>query len=148
MSAGLINVETKKRSIEDIFSGDADDVEPPKKKANKMVAAEGEGITASPSDMKNIQELLASTKKQIEEKKRQTQSLLAQQGLAQPSTSTQPVQHVQPPVQLPLLQTPKLQASVHPLAYSRELHLVRGTGLGPSALDKAIKAAEVGILWL
>ena len=139
-------METKKRRVEDIFSGDVDDVEPPKKKANTMIAPESEGVTASPSDVKNIQELLASTKKQIEEKKRQTQSLLAQQGLAQPSTSTQPpAQYVQPPSQLPLLQTPKVQASVHPLAYSRELHLVRGTGLGPSALDKAIKAAEVGL---
>lgn len=37
----------------------------------------------------------------------------------------------------------QLGATVHPLAYSRELHMVRNAGLGPSALDKAIKAAEV-----
>lgn len=125
-----------------------DDLEPPKKKASK-VPTEAEGALPSPSDVQDIKELLASTKKQIEEKKRQTQSLLAQQGLAQPPPPPQQPLPLAPQGvgvvnQAPLLQTPRQQqGSVHPLAYSRELHLVRGSGLGPSALDKAIKAAEV-----
>ena len=145
---------SKKRSIQDIFSSDADvpqssDVEPPKKKrASRFIAAEmaeSSPKETSTNDSGDIQKLLASTIKQIEERKKQTQVLLAkqtsstaqQQGLVQQNFSVTP--------QLPLLQTPFLQrnTSVHPLAYSREKHLALGMAMGGSALDKAVKAAEV-----
>lgn len=90
---------------------------------------------------------------QIEVRKRQNQALLAQQNYAsviasQPPALTQALlmqQSLALASQKPLLQTPMQQTSqsVHPLAYSRELHLTRGLSMGPSALDKAVKAAEV-----
>lgn len=112
--------------------------------------------TEAVTEPQDIQKLLASARKQIEERTKQTQALLAQQGLvSQPQMQTpsvlaqqgwggQPQLQMQGFPQPPLLQTPRQHStSVHPLAYSREKHLARGLGLNPSALDKAIKAAEV-----
>ena len=147
----------KKRSIQDIFSSDADgsqndELEPPKKRASRFIAAEMQADShpaeAGASDSADIQKLLATTMKQIEERKKQTQALLAQQSvnLQQPQgLLQQPQGLLQPP--LPLLQTPFPQrnTSVHPLAYSREKHLALGMAMGGCALDKAVKAAEVRV---
>lgn len=138
---------SKKRSIQDIFSSgnDEEDEPPRKKRSSKFEGLESEAAQPDASDVQDIQELLATTKRQIEERKRQNQVLLAQQGFA-----PQQAPIVLPTLsfvglQNPLLQQPLVQhsPSVHPLAYSRELHLTRGMSMGPSALDKAVKAAEV-----
>ena len=141
----------KKRSIQDIFSSEGDgpqndDLEPPKKRASRFIAAEMQADShpteADSSDSADIQKLLATTMKQIEERKKQTQALLAQQSVG--AMNLQQSQGLLQP-QLPLLQTPFPQrnTSVHPLAYSREKHLALGMAMGGSALDKAVKAAEV-----
>ncbi len=149
-----VSSSSKKRNIQDIFSSDADvsqtdDIEPPKKKrASRFIEMADSPADAGTSDSGNIQKLLATTMKQIEERKKQTQALLAQQTLVavnipQPQGLVQQNFGVVP--QLPLLQTPFMQrnTSVHPLAYSREKHLALGMAMGGSALDKAVKAAEV-----
>ena len=157
---------SKKRNFEDIFSDAVDPsqselVEPPKKKrTSRFVKEEEEESKNTDENDKNpqeIQRLLEETKKQIEERKKQTEALLAKQGLSVPKV-VQPPSH-QPVVTPSLLPTPTppllpippsmgQKSSVHPLAYSRELHMARGLGMGPSALDKAIKAAEVRIILL
>ena len=121
-----------------------------------MRGREGKGLLETPpaADLKepqDIQKLLATTMKQIEERKKQTQALLAQKGL--PMSSPPPAQPpllATPPIGLPLAVPPFMRGqhgrqgtSVHPLAYSQQLHEARGLGMGPSDLDKAIKAAEV-----
>lgn len=115
-----------------------------------------EAESATTSDQQDIQELLAITKKQIEERKKQNQALLAQQttlvpmGLPPVGQAHNPLATGGPPgmqgIQKVLLNRPLIpqqNVSVHPLAYSRELHMTRGMSMGPSALDKAVKAAEV-----
>ena len=120
------------------------------------IESDGGGVGAT-SDQQDIQELLAITKKQIEERKRQNQALLAQQGLVAMGLppvgqAHNPLATSGPPgmqgIQKVLLNRPLVvqqSVSVHPLAYSRELHMTRGMSMGPSALDKAVKAAEVRI---
>ena len=165
LSSALSDVSStssKKRNIQDIFSTDADasqsdDVEPPKKKrASRFITSEigdfpptDAGTSESGTgDSGDIQKLLATTMKQIEERKKQTQALLSQQTLGAgnlPQQQGLAQQGFGVATQLPLLQTPFVQrnTSVHPLAYSREKHLALGMAIGGSALDKAVKAAEV-----
>lgn len=97
-SSGNISAP-KKRSFQDMFSSDpvpdqdSEASQPPKKRPSTLPSGAGEGLESEPpsssADARDIQELLESTKRQIEEKKRQTQSLLAKQGLLQtPSPAT------------------------------------------------------------
>ena len=155
------STSSKKRTIQDIFSNDADppqtdDVEPLKKrprpsrfKASEMgdiLPTDAGSSESGTSDSEDIQKLLATTIKQIEERKKQNQALLSQQTLGAVNLPQQQGQSFGVTTQLPLLQTPFMQqrnTSVHPLAYSREKHLALGMAMGGSALDKAVKAAEV-----
>ena len=141
-------VTSRKRKMEDIFSTDTEtDNEPKKKRSSKFGVEDLEADKSGSSDVQDIQELLATTKKQIEERKKQTQMLLAKQGLPPPAPPPAALPSQQSTgFQQPLLQHPPAAATVHPLAYSRELHMTRGMALGPSALDKAVKAAEVRFL--
>lgn len=157
LSAFSAPITSKKRSIQDIFSGDAEGDEadhPKKKKLSRFVAeAADDEPTPIPSatESQDVQQLVVSTMKQIEERRKQTQALLAQQGLAMPLQPQQPMpalfgqQGLGGMQQSPLLKTPFQQrnTSVHPLAYTREKHIALGMTMGPSALDKAVKAAEV-----
>ena len=125
-----------KRSIdEDVTSVEGDDVRgdqnqpfQKKKRTSRFegAAANDSASTASngmPSSQ-NIQELLANTKKQIEERKKQTQVLLGQQRL--PTAG--------------LLPTPNVSSmNVYPIAE----HVM--SSAMSEAVEKARKAAEVSI---
>lgn len=191
-----------KRSAQEIFGKEDEDDELPKKKRTSRftipstAVVEEEVALKSNNDPKEINEskihldikaMLSDTRKQIEERKRQTHSILTQQNMSASASAVVP-----PPASVPLLPLPKpvsalplppLQGSVppavhqqqqlqqqglgltqqsmriqgnnamfaaamqnrsvHPLAYARELQMMRGMTVGPSALDKAMKAAEV-----
>ena len=100
----------------------------PSQKKKRMSRFEG-GATSDPvgngiPSSQNIQELLASTKKQIEERKKQTQALLAQQQV--PTAALLPTPSA-PPVNM----------------YSAAEHVM--SAAMSEAVEKARKAAEVRI---
>lgn len=170
---------SKKRSLVDRLGGDNEDDDDgggiPRKKHSslsvlmKLSEDEKSSVNGKPAKSKDsvtpldIQAMLANTKKQIEERKRQTETLLAQKqtgasgGLLSarapaPAAVSQPkpvvaavLQH-----QREVLQQGKtvFQGSTHPLAYQRQLQELYGTTLGPNALDKVMKNAEVGVVLL
>lgn len=120
--------------------------EQPAQKRKRMSRFEG-GATSDPvgngmPSSQNIQELLASTKKQIEERKKQTQALLAQQKLP-PTAGLLPTPSA-PPLATPLA-TPPLPTHAAPAVnkYSEAEH-VMSTAMS-EAVEKARKAAEVTI---
>ena len=101
----------------------------PAQKRKRMSRFEG-GVTSDPvgngiPSSQNIQELLASTKKQIEERKKQTQALLAQQ--KPPTAGLLPTPPSAPPVNM----------------YSVAEHVM--SPAMSEAVEKAKKAAEVRI---
>ena len=116
----------------------------PAQKRKRMSRFEG-GATSDPvgngmPSSQNIQELLASTKKQIEERKKQTQALLAQQKLP-PTAGLLPTPNAPPlaaPHPLPIPAAPT------PMKYSEAEH-VMSTAMS-EAVEKARKAAEVRII--
>lgn len=116
--------------------------EQPAQKRKRMSRFEG-GATSDPvgngmPSSQNIQELLASTKKQIEERKKQTQALLAQQKLP-PTAGLLPTPSA-PPLAAPPLPTPAVPAVNK---YSEAEH-VMSTAMS-EAVEKARKAAEVRV---
>ena len=122
-----------KRNITELVSSDdiSSDQDQPSQKKKRTSRFEG-ATTSDPStcisdgipSSQNIQELLANTKKQIEERKKQTQALLAQQ--------TQPTAG--------LLPTP----SVPPTNVYQAAERVMSSAMS-EAVEKARRAAEVRI---
>ena len=121
-----------KRNLEDATSDEFGDIsgshDQPAQKKKRMSRFEG-AATSDPTangmpSSQNIQELLASTKKQIEERKKQTQALLAQQKL--PTAGLLPTPSA-PPMNVP-------SAAEHVMSSAMS-----------EAVEKARKAAEVGI---
>jgi hypothetical protein len=103
--------------------------------------AVGNGIPSS----QNIQELLASTKKQIEERKKQTQALLAQQqvpptGGLLPTPSAPPLP-VPPPAAAAAAAAPARAPAPPVNKYSEAEHMM--SSAMSEAVEKARKAAEV-----
>ncbi len=107
--------------------------------------AVGNGIPSS----QNIQELLASTKKQIEERKKQTQALLAQQQVP-PTGGLLPTPSA-PPLSVPPLSVPPLppaapaRAPAPPVNKYSDAEHVMSSAMS-EAVEKARKAAEVRII--
>jgi hypothetical protein len=100
--------------------------------------AVGNGIPSS----QNIQELLASTKKQIEERKKQTQALLAQQQVP-PTSGLLPTPSA-PPLPVPPPPAAAARAPAPPVnKYSEAEHMM--SSAMSEAVEKARKAAEVRI---
>ena len=132
----------------------------------------------------DIKTMLANTRREIEERKKETESIRLQHqsgsapltsgtvpptfapllplppGMLPPTLPQQQQQQQQNGLQQALLmqrnraaaiaastQAPadRFGQSVHPLAYARELQVMRGMTVGPSDLEKVIKAAEVGL---
>ena len=164
----------KKRSLQDRqdMADDLMEGERPRKRHSILAdQLEGEkqrngvnGSGSKPTEPKipiDIQAMLATTRKQIEERKKQTENLLAAQKQAVSQTpasqeaSSHPSQAATKPAiaaviqqQIQMLQQQGLpggpqQASIHPHAFHREVQLAYGATAGPSALDQALKNAEV-----
>ena len=122
-----------KRNITELVASDDVSGEQDQPSQKKKRTSRFEGATASdpctciPSGIpssQNIQELLANTKKQIEERKKQTQALLAQQTL--PTAG--------------LLPTP----SVPPMNVYQAAERVMSSAMS-EAVEKARRAAEVRV---
>ncbi len=166
--------QTKKRSLVDRQGSDDEEGGEgiPRKKHSSMAILSsqlkeenkknGLGESSDSSKASNasidIQAMLANTRKQIEERKKQTESLLAAQqkqasyegGAAQgPTTKPAIAAVIEQQKQMLLQQGLTSHTNVHPLAYHREIQLALGATAGPSALDQAMKNAEVciGLLW-
>ena len=120
-----------KRTFEDnLFDESSVDQDTPAQKKKRTSRFEGaatsDAVDNGIPSSQNIQELLASTKKQIEERKRQSQALLAQQKL--PAAGLLPTPNI-----------PRMNVSVNPpLAAEQVLSSAMS-----EAVEKARKAAEV-----
>jgi len=120
-------------------------------------------VGADPKIPIDIQAMLASTRKQIEERRKQTESLLVAQKQASEISQAQSGQEAlhlgsqatKPSIAAVIQQQKEMlqqqgvpvggpqQTSIHPHAYHREIQLAYGATAGPSALDQALKNAEV-----